>query len=229
MENTNIKITPPPIYAIWAEARPDCPLVGQAGYLSEGGKRLFFADRAEAELKIHDLRNLRLNNKPAAEYRCASFPDNSFSDQDLTVEDIRTHDLKPAFDPEEYVAKWQTYGDTGGGDMVGTASFYLPSLDKTVWINCNDEGITATSADYVWNEDHSESWARYEDVLLLRADFRDTQPEQLGPWLPMVREALRYTMEQQTSHYGQTPELPPAWQALADIRQSHAPEMTGIL
>ena len=39
--------------------------------------------------------------------------------------------------------------------------------DKTIWINCNDEGVTITSADYVWNEDDSGSWERYEDVVML--------------------------------------------------------------
>ena len=50
--------------------------------------------------------------------------------------------------------------------MVGTLAVRLPDLDKTIWINCNDEGVTITSADYVWNEDDSGSWERYEDCLL---------------------------------------------------------------
>jgi hypothetical protein len=67
------KITPPPVYAIWAEARADGPLAGQAGYLAENGERLFFVQRAEAELKIADLRNSCLNRQPAARYRCVDY------------------------------------------------------------------------------------------------------------------------------------------------------------
>ena len=112
--------------------------------------------------------------------------------------------------------------------MVGTMAFRLPSLDRSVWVNCNDERVVITSADYVWNEDHSGSWERYEDVLLFQADFQAAQPEDLGSWLPMVREALRYTMEQELSCLGKTLKIPASWQSLMDTLQPAGPEMTSL-
>ena len=179
-------------------------------------------------MKIHDLRNGCLNKHPAAGYHCINFNGSSLPDQDLTVEAIRTYDLQPDFDPEDYVATGQAYGNTGGGCMVGTMAFRLPSLDRSVWVNCSDEGVVITSADCVWNEDHSGSWKRYEDVLLFQADFQASQPEDLGAWLPMVREALRYTTEQELSRLGKTLKIPASWQSLMDTPQPAGPEMTSL-
>ena len=67
--------------------------------------------------------------------------------------------------------------------MVGTLAVRLPDLDKTIWINCNDEGVTITSADYVWNEDDSGSWERYEDVVMFEVNFRDDDPQSMWPLL----------------------------------------------
>ena len=223
-----IKTTAPPVYVIWAEGWTDGPLSGQNGYLAENGARLFFTGKEAAELKIHDLRNGCLNKHPAAGYHCINFNGSSLPDQDLTVEAIRTYDLQPDFDPEDYVATGQAYGNTGGGCMVGTMAFRLPSLDRSVWVNCNDERVVITSADYVWNEDHSGSWKRYEDVLLFQADFQASQPEDLGAWLPMVREALRYTAEQELSRLGKTLKIPASWQSLMDTPQPAGPEMTSL-
>ena len=73
--------------------------------------------------------------------RCVDYFNSSLPNQDLTVEAIRTYYPQPDFDPEEYVLKGQAFGNTGGGCMVGTAAFHLPSLDKTVWVNCSCEGV----------------------------------------------------------------------------------------
>lgn len=107
--------------------------------------------------------------------------------------------------------------------MVGTISVYIPSLDKTVWVNCNDEGITITSTDYLWNDDGSESWDRYEDVKIFSEDFRGHRPEEFGAWLPMVYEALIYTIERQIDD-GRRFTIPTAW--LPDrYRQDIAPDI----
>ena len=63
---------PPKIYAIWVDARPESPMAGLSGFLSENSRRLFFTERGDAELKIRDMEALRLNRHPAAEYRCVS-------------------------------------------------------------------------------------------------------------------------------------------------------------
>ena len=60
---------PPKIYAIWVDARPESPMAGLSGFLSENSRRLFFTERGDAELKIRDMEALRLNRHPAAEYR----------------------------------------------------------------------------------------------------------------------------------------------------------------
>ena len=59
----------------------------------------------------------------------------------------------------DYEIIQRIYGDTGGGCMVGTLAVWLTGLDKTVWINCSNEGVTVTASDYVWNEDDSGNWS----------------------------------------------------------------------
>lgn len=112
--------------------------------------------------------------------------------------------------PSRYEVRQKTYGNTGGGCMVGTLEAYLPELDKTVWVNCNDEGVAVTSADCIWNEDGSGSWERYEDVLLFQVDLRTDAPEDAGPLLPLIREALAYTIDQETARMGRDFQLPPS-------------------
>ena len=46
---------PPKIYAIWVDARPESPMAGLSGFLSENSRRLFFTERGDAELKIRDM------------------------------------------------------------------------------------------------------------------------------------------------------------------------------
>lgn len=65
---------PPAIYAIWAEARPDGPLQGRSGFLSEDGHRLFFTSDTEMDQKIRDLRGLCLNRTPAVTYHGVAYP-----------------------------------------------------------------------------------------------------------------------------------------------------------
>lgn len=68
------KTDPPAIYAIWAEARPDGPLQGRSGFLSEDGYRLFFTSDTEMDQKIQDLRGLCLNRTPAVTYHGVAYP-----------------------------------------------------------------------------------------------------------------------------------------------------------
>ena len=47
-------IHPPKIYAIWAEARPESPMAGLSGFLSENSRRLFFTERGGVIAQIDE-------------------------------------------------------------------------------------------------------------------------------------------------------------------------------
>lgn len=128
--NENIQMSPPPAFAIWAEAAPDGPLSGQSGYLAEKEKRLFYSDQEAAEQKADDMARRCMNREPVAMYHCVVYPNDSLPDTSLSVESINQYDLKPDFEPRDYVVKDRFYGDTGGGCMVASVSCYLPSLDR---------------------------------------------------------------------------------------------------
>lgn len=226
-ETGQIDATPPSLYAILAEGGSTGPLVGQSGYLAEEGRRLYFHKKGAAEQKIRDLQNRCMNGRPAAVYKCVAYPCAGMPDTSITAEAIGGYDLRPGFDPAEAELRSQVYGDTGGGCMVGTASYYLPSLGRTVWVSCNDEGATIASADYVWNDDNSGSWDRYEDVQLFSVQFNDTPPGGLGPWQAMILDTLAYTASQQAAQ-GRTFRLPGSWRdAIEEQGQPPGPAMEG--
>ena len=216
-ETGPVDITPPSLYVIWAAGTPDGPLSGQSGCLAENGRRLFFREKEAAEKKIRDLRNRCMNGSPAAAYECRTYPGEYPLDRSMTAEEIGVHDLRPGFDPFEYQLQDQDYGDTGGRCMVGSTSYLLPSLNRTVWLDCNDEGVSVFSADQYG------SWERYEDVLQLTVQFTDAGPGDLGPWLPMVLDTLAYTAAQQTA-LGMTFQIPESWRnALEEQGQPPGP------
>jgi len=109
--------------------------------------------------------------------------------------------------------------------MVASVEFYLPDLDRTLWVNCNDECVTVTSADFIWQDaDKNGGWHDYEDVRLYDAFYQQTLPEDVEPWLPMIQKALEYTIEQENEYLrGQAFSLPAAWLP-ESIRQKAAPE-----
>ena len=55
------ELRPPKIYAIWVDARPESPMAGLSGFLSENGQRLFFTERGSVKQKLWDMEALRLN------------------------------------------------------------------------------------------------------------------------------------------------------------------------
>ncbi len=109
--------------------------------------------------------------------------------------------------------------------MVASVEFYLPHLDRTLWVNCNYECVTITSADFIWqDEDKQGGWHEYEDVCLFEASYRQALPEDIEPWLPMIHKALEYTIEQETAYLrGGAFSLPVAWLP-ESIRLKAAPE-----
>ncbi len=214
---------PPKIYAIWVEARPESPMAGLSGFLSENGQRLFFTECGSAKQKLWDMEALRLNRHPAVKYQCVEYPGGHDIERSVQAELIKALDTTPDPGVMRYAVIDRIYGNTGGGCMVGTLAVRLPELDKTIWINCNDEGVTITSADYVWNEDDSGSWERYEDVVLREISFWDHTPEDLGPLLPAVREAVAYTMDKELEHTSGLLRIPAKWLPEGD-RQAADPE-----
>lgn len=203
--------TPPPAYAIWVEGQPDGPLEGRSGFLSEQGRYLFYTTREKAEQKIKDMRNLRLNRHPAAEYQCVEYASGHDMSKSIKAEQIKGLDLRPDPGPMRYEILNRVYGNTGGGCMVGTVAAWLPELSKTIWISCNDEGVAITSADYLWNEDHSGSWDRYEDVVMREVSFWADQPEDLGQLRPIVQDAISYTISQEVAHENREFRIPARW------------------
>lgn len=205
------KTDPPAIYAIWAEARLDGPLQGRSGFLSEDGYRLFFTSDTEMDQKIQDLRGLCLNRTPAVTYHGVAYPGDHDISAGISVEQIKACDLRPDFDSTRYEITQRIYGNTGGGCMVGTLAVRYPELEKTLWIHCNDEGVSVSSADYVWNEDHSGSWARYEDVSIMEIDFWEQSPEDAGALFPAIQDTVTYTIQQAVQNSNRPFRIPAKW------------------
>jgi hypothetical protein len=213
-----------PEYAIWAKARPDSTLAGQSGFLCENRKLLLFDSRQECEVRIKDIRRQCLNNTPAADYKCVEYPEEYASERRMHIETLQELDMVPDFDPNRFEIRSREYGNTGGQCMVVTIEVYLPDLDKSVWVNCNDESVVITSTDYIWNRDGSESQDRYDDVWLYTEFFHQVIPDDAQPWLPMIQKALEYTIEQETAYFqGHAFSLPVAWLP-ESIRQKAEPE-----
>lgn len=225
----NIQKTLPPVFAIWAETASDRPLAGQSGFLAEKGKWLFYTAQEEAEQKVDDMTRRCMNREPVAAYHCVAYPNDSLPDTSLSVECINQYDLTPDFGPKDYVVKDRIYGNTGGGCMVATVSCYLPSLDKTVWVNCGEEDLCVSASDCTWNEDQSGSWSREEDVRIFSAALTDA-PEKMGVWLPMALEAVVYMSERSMADMGRIFEPSEAWRQLVNQRKeqqlSGEPSMT---
>lgn len=215
----------PPVYLIWADGHSESPLVGQSGFLTKNRKVLTFPTKKDAEIFVKDLRSLCLNNSPSTHFVCIENPGKYASDRRMALETIKELDMTPSFDPNNFEIKNRIYDNTGGGCMVATVEFYLPDLDKSIWINSNDESVNIASADYVWNEDNSDTWERWENVMLYNAGYGQELPDDIEPWIPMIQKTLEYNIEQETAHYrnGYTFDIPVVW--LPDsIRQHVEPE-----
>ena len=109
--------------------------------------------------------------------------------------------------------------------MAATAKIYLPDLNKSVWVNCTDESVSIGSADCMWNEAGSDSLEREVHVIFYETLFGDEIPDEAQPWLPMIQKTLAYTIEQETTYYGENYifYLPVAWLP-ESIRQTAEPE-----
>jgi len=212
-------------YAIWVKGRPDSPLARKAGFLCENRQLLTFHSQQKTLFRIGEIRGLCLNSHPAAEYRCVEYTQKYASDSRIPLETLRELDTVPVFNPNKFEVRSREYGNTGGNCMVASVEFYLPDLDRSVWVNCNDECVTVTSADFIWqDEDKNGGWHDYEDVCLYDAFYQQTLPEGVEPWLPMIHKALEYTIEQETAYLrGEDFSLPVAWLP-ESIRQKAAPE-----
>ena len=141
------------------------------------------------------MENLCLNGSPGVGFQCVAYPGRFDTAIGIALEDLKPVLLRPQF--TRYTIQNRICGNTGGGCMVATLETYLPELDKTIWVNCNLEGMDLTSADYVWNEDHSESWQRYEDVALIHIDFASDSPQTFPILAPLIQEAVTYFLQEE--------------------------------
>ena len=128
---------------------------------------------------------------------------------------------KPISLISSYEIKNRIYGDTGGGCTVGTIEFYLPETGRTVWGDCTDESVTVCSADITWISDDSDSFENPSDYTLTGVYLHDEQPEDAGEWLPIIKETLKYTMEQELELFGNFT-LPVDWLPYS-VRQNADP------
>ena len=104
--------------------------------------------------------------------------------------------------------------------MVATLEARLPELDQTVWVNCDLEGADLTSADYVWNEDHSESWQRYEDVVLVHIDFTRDDPQTFPVLVPLIQDAIAYMVQEELRRKPAPISFPAKWLP-GDFREAY--------
>lgn len=119
---------------------------------------------------------LRLNHRPAAEYRYTEYPGGYDAEWSVQAESPKTISLQADLGIIRYEVTDHIYGSTGGGRMVRILIVYLPDLDKIIWINCDDEGVTITAAGCVWSGDDSGSWEWYKDVVTFEVNLQGDDP-----------------------------------------------------
>jgi len=126
----------------------------------------------------------------------------------------------PAFDSTKYEIRNRKYCDTGGGCTVGVIEFYLPEIDKTVWVGCTADAVCVYSADF-FADDNCD---KFDDIIIFATPYEDKLPNNIGIWLPVITESLMYTIEQEIDCFpNETFNLPVVW--LPDtIRKNASPE-----
>lgn len=216
-----------PLYGIMAKWHIDSPCKGQSGFLYRDGKPLTYLTRELAETGINDIRSLRLNRSPVTEFRSVMFQCNHAADNRIDLELLRELDMYPSFDPDHFTVIDCTYNNNGGGFMVSTIETHLHDIDKTVWINVNDDFVSITPMDYLWNEDGSYSFEKYDDIVLYESYLDSELPDNTAPWFPMIQTALEYHIGQEISNPifndGYSFSLHPAWLP-ESLRQKAEPE-----
>ena len=110
---------PPKIYAIWVEARPESPMAGLSGFLSENGQRLFFTECGSAKQKLWDMEALRLNRHPAVKYQCVEYPGGHDIERSVQAELIKALDTTPDPGVMRYAVIDRIYGNTGCNSLTG--------------------------------------------------------------------------------------------------------------
>lgn len=187
-------------YAIAVIGCEDGPLKGLSGLLSRNGEPLEFETRNHTETAINDIRSLCLGKTSVAEFECILLAFEKSPESRMEIEMIKEFNMIPEFDPQNYWVTDCVYGNAGGAHMVSTLKFYLPELNKAIWVNCDTDNVSICSMDYHWNDDESESYERYEDVMIYEAVFENELPNDVMPWLPMIKRTLEYAIENETAN-----------------------------
>lgn len=94
--------------------------------------------------------------------------------------------------------------------MVGTLKVYLPEIDKMVWVNCNSEGVGVDAGDTVWDSENDDSCGNAYDLNIYYVELNNEIPADITQWLPIIKEALAYTVEQEIAYLGSF-SLPVEW------------------
>jgi hypothetical protein len=116
----------------------------------------------------------------------------------------------PAFTPTKYEVKSKVYDDSGGSCMVGTLKVYLPEIVKIVWVNCSSDGVYVDAGDTVWDSENDGSIENAYDLNIYAVDFDDEIPASIDQWLPIIKETVAYTAEQEIAYLGSI-SLPVKW------------------
>ena len=71
-------------------------------------------------------------------------------------------------------------------------------------MSCNTEYVIITSTNYMQYQcdDGNDEAERWPYITLYEAFLNDVQPEDAGAWLPMIKDALVFTIEEECGYFG---------------------------
>jgi hypothetical protein len=108
----------------------------------------------------------------------------------------------PEFKPTDFNLTGRTRDNANNFYIVD-----LPQINKTVHINCNDE-----FANIHEKEIGNKNWKASDDNLIIKIPFDNDLPNEAKQWLPIIKEVLKYSIEEKTLNSPkQTFSLPIAW------------------
>jgi len=115
----------------------------------------------------------------------------------MSKQNIQAESAFPSFDPMRYEIKNNRYYRKIG---LGTAKFYLPEIDRTVWISCDNRFIRI-QADVVRDKDGNDGYDETDGYLSLCFTVANEMSDDIVQWLPMIKETLIYTIRHNALHF----------------------------